>query len=528
MKNKYLVFSLSIFLLTGLATAASNQNVSVNESVTFENGDVQTSVGVGHGNEKVVDKIFAWSINKTVNGSSVSVEPADFSLVIDGNASDILRVNDYPNLPSNSSANISVFGDGIGSSQPYGWYNGTLNVSKKGNGFVNDSISVSVRVDDEVKPEFNNVDFGDLMATNSRDLVIDVTDNLNVSFVEATFLRQEVVNQTTGLKENTSVSSKNLTRSSDGSFKGVFTESGEIGSYWLKLTAGDESGNQQVFVESFNVNGLDSTTVLSDNFVFDTFQVKDESSFKFVENSQDKPFSITLNNLSYGGNESVNLGVLPPGADSPEVFDSGESRNYSDEGVYKLVLIHSGSDEVKGTHRVTGEVFVEKPGHHVAPVNVSASFSGTVKNLDKPSSTCERVKEFDGCVGYGLDQVRKLFDEEYNLSDDEDKSFAYLIGRIPTSDVEGSDKWGDELSLTFGEYNETVQQNTELKNRVDSLESSNGFKAALLLWLPFLLVGLGGGLFVYYLRVGQYIAFAQSKQKIIEKASVKEPKEGLN
>jgi len=172
-------------------------------------------------------------------------------------------------------------------------------------------------------------------------------------------------------------------------------------------------------------------------------------------------------------------------------------------------LLHSGSDEVKGTHRVTGEVSVVRPDQHVGRSRVSSVFTGTVKNLDKPPELCQRFSEFDGCIGYSLDSVRSLFDDRYNISDSESKDFAYLIGRVPTSEVEGSDSWGDETSLTIGEYNETLSENQDLKEEVDRKVGSI-WKTMFIIIIP-----IGGIIFAFIYFV--YPTYERDKSRFSER-----------
>lgn len=512
MKGKMLFFGISIFLLTGLVAAGNHTGFNISSE------SVDVNVSVNQFGENVAN-----ISSKYYDNSSSS---RNFDVNVSGNVSQIVDSPGSYTLFDNESSSFPVVAN-VPSDQQFGSYTGNLTMTGSSNSSFSDSVNLSVSVFDDIPPEFTDLNIDSVEATNTVDWMVRVEDNLNVSSVSGQVLRQEFVNGSAS--GNETVESFDFQRGSGSDWNHSFDQTDVIGQYFVEITAKDESNNSVSRTDGFEVTGLDSISVLSENFVFDTVQVKDEASFDFVRNRQEgKKFSIGLRNLSYGGNESVRLGVLPPNGESPEFLSVGDSRSYSDSGVYDLVLVHSGNDEVEGTHRVTGEIRVEKPGHHVSPVNVTSVFSGTVKNLDKPSSTCERVGEFDSCVAYSLDSAQSLFNEEYNISDSGDRSFAYLIGRVPTSDVEGSSEWGDELSLTFGEYNETLSENKRLSGRIEELESSNGFKAALLLWVPVLLTGFFGVLFVYYLRVGRYISYAQSRHKIIEKASVKNPEEGLN
>lgn len=517
MNKKTLLLLSSIVVFTALGSAVANTS-----KFNIENDRIDSTVSVNQFGVNIANISSKYVYNVT----NKSLSSDNYDVHVNGNVSTLLDAPSSFTLFNNESNSFPLVAN-VPESQRFGNYTGNLSMTSSQNLSRNDSVNISLTVVDDIKPEITSRSIESVQATNSVDWSVNAEDNLNVSSVSGKVFRQTYTNGTAS--GNVTVENFDFNESGTGVYSYTFSKTDVIGEYFLEMLISDESGNTVSETVGFTVDGLDSVNVLSENFVFDTVQAKDETGFQLVENKQSgKEFSISLKNLSYGGNGSVEIGVLPPNGESPEILGNGR-RSYSEEGVYELVLIHSGDNEVKGTHRVTGEVLVEKPVSHVKPVNVSSVFSGTVKNLDKPSSTCERVKEFDSCVGYSLDETRKLFDENYGLnSSGEDRSFAYLIGRIPTSDVEGSSSWGDELSLTFGEYNETIETNERQKRRIEELESGIGFRNALLLWMPVLLIGVGGGTMVYYFKVGQYIAFAQNKQKIIEKAQVKEPEEGLN
>ena len=358
------------------------------------------------------------------------------------------------------------------------------------------------------------------------------SDNLNTTRVNGSVVREfEEMQGNQSVLVNETVGSFDFERVSPGveEWTYSFSDTDTIGQYYLRVDAFDESNNSASFTESFKVEGLESVNVLESNFVFDTIRPKGETGIDLVNNSVGgTEFSVSLGDLSYDGNESVRVGLVPPSGESPEFFEINESKSFSEAGVYEVVLVHSGNDELKGTHRVTGELSVSKPGNHVRPRSVEVSFSGTVKNLDKPPETCERIAEFDSCIAYSLDQSRSLFDERFGIQGGNKTDYAYLIGRIPTSDVEGSDEWGDASSLTFGQYNKTEEEKERLQNRVESLESTNGLLWNLLIFVPLTLIGVGGGLGYWYYSIGQYVSIARSREKFLEKVDVMNPEEGLN
>jgi len=519
--NKKLLLGLALVSLIGAVSAASGDWTADNSTDSFniESGDIDASLSVNEFGSTIENVSSIYVDNNTQSRS--------FNVTVNGNVSQLL---DYPSTVTNfnnESSSFPLVGN-VPADQQFGNYTGNLSMVGLDNSNFSESVNVSVSVVDDIRPEFTDVSIGSVMSTESVGWSVSTSDNLNTTQIKGNVVRE--YNNSNSTLVNESVKSFNFTREGQSSeWSYTFGDTDVIGDYYLELTGFDESGNNVTRTESFEVNGLDSISVSESNFVFDTFRPKETSGFDLVNSSiEGKEFTIGLGNLSYGGNESVKFGVVPPGGESPEVFSVGEVKTYSKAGVYEVVLIHSGNDELEGTHRVTGDLTVDKPGQHVEPKTVDVSFSGTVKNLDKPPELCQRVKEFDSCIAYSLDQSRSMFESEYGVQDENSSDYAYLLGRIPTKSVEGSSEWGDEASLTFGQYNKTIERNEEQAITIHDLrESKNDWRTAFLVSI-FLFPGLGGLLFVWYLKIGQYVSFAQSRKKIIEKAEVVLPDEGLN
>lgn len=521
MNRKSLLLGLALASFLGFASGVSGDFTGDNttDSFSIESSDINANLSVNEFGTTIENVSSIYVDNVTQSRS--------FNVSVEGNVSELLDFPGTVTLFNNQSSSFPLVGN-VPVDQPFGGYKGNLSLTGLDNNNFSESVNVSISVVDDISPEFTDVNIGSVMSTESVDWSVVTNDNLNTTLVKGNVVRE--YNNSNSTLVNESVKKFNFTREGKvEEWSYTFKDTDTIGDYYLELTAVDESGNKASRVESFQVNGLNSISVSETNFVFDTFRPKQSSGFDLVNSSiEGKEFRLSLGNLSYGGNESLRFGVIPPGGESPEVFTVGEVKTYSEAGVYEAVLIHSGNDELEGTHRVTGDLNLVKPSQHVEPRNVEISFSGTVKNLDKPPETCQRVKEFDSCIAYSLDQSRSMFDAEYGIGDTNSTDYAYLIGRIPTSDVEGSDAWGDEASLTLGEYNETSVRNVELSERVESLEGENSVLWNAVIVMPVLFVGVGGGLFVWYLKIGQYVSFAQSRRKIIEKAEVVLPDEGLN
>ena len=457
------LFVSALFLgLVFSVAGASGEWTSDNATDTFSvsPGNVSESVSVNRYGMTLENVSLKYTDN-------LSTSTRSFETVVSGNVSEIVDFPSRVTLFHNESSSFPLVGN-VGESQGFGSYTGNLSLTATGNSNFTESVSLNISVFDDIDPVIDSASVNNVMSTETVSWSVEASDNLNVSGVEGSVLQEvEVSRGNSTVTENETVDQVSFD-SMDGMYNYTFSDSDSIGQYYLNLSVVDTSGNTVSSVYPFRVEGLESISVLEENFVFDTIRPKEDTSVDLVNSRiEGKNLSFRLENLSYGGNATVDIGVRPPNGDSPEILDAGETREFDQKGVYELVLLHSGSDEVKGAHRVTGEVSVVRPDQHVGRSRVSSVFTGTVKNLDKPPELCQRFSEFDGCIGYSLDSVRSLFDDRYNISDSESKDFAYLIGRVPTSEVEGSDSWGDETSLTIGEYNETLSENQDLKEEVD-------------------------------------------------------------
>jgi hypothetical protein len=511
-----------MLLMIGSVSAASgnwtNDNSTDTLTVTPEN--VSAKISVNQFGEELENFDLKYFDNASTGSRT-------FDLNASGNVSEIIDFPQTVTLFQNQSSSFPLIGN-VESSQRFGEYNGSLNVVGTGNSRFKENASLQINVFDNIEPSIDEVSIGDVMSTENVSWSVEASDNLNVSSVSGEVLRETTVSEDNEtVRVNETVKSFSFEKKG-GLYDYTFGDTGSMGQYYVNVSVNDTSGNKVSSVYPFKVNGLDSISVLSENFVFDTIRPKESTGFELVNSSiEGKELSFELKSLSYGGNESVSIGVRPPGAGSAEVLDVNSSRGYSEAGVYELVLVHSGNDELEGTHRVSGEVKVRRPSQHVGSSVVSSVFSGTVKNLDKPEETCQRFAEFNGCIGYSLDGVRSLFDGEFGINDSGTQDFVYMIGRIPTSDVEGSSEWGSETSLTLGEYNESEQTIRDQEARIEVLEGSRELWKNSFLFLFVVAPVMGGGLFIWYMKIGRYMSFGISGRKRIEKSKVKNPEEGL-
>jgi hypothetical protein len=476
-----------VITMTGNVAAQQSNNTTSNSSVENTWNFTETS------------------INRTF--SVGTTDSLDLGLVAEGNESEEVEISAEGNIsdfmysiesPVNTipGQEVRVLNQvSVDRSQSFGVFNGSINGV---GGNESESVNVSFKIVDDISPVIDSVSLPDLMSLTNSTFVVEARDNLNISSVEASIVREvEIKENNTTKTVNRSFKDEVVFEKTGGDrFEYVFGDSDVIGSYYANVTVTDTSNNSVSRVKGFSVDGLDSISVESTNFVFDTIRPKESTSEGFVVSDiSGKSFSVSLTDLGYGGNETVKVGVVPPEGDSPEIIEVGQTRSYSDSGVYSVELIHSGSDEVKGTHSVTGELRVVKPGQHVEPRNVSVSFSGTVKNVDKPPERCLKVAEFDACIGYSFDSVKKNFQDEYSVIGEENESFAYKISRVPIRQVEGSNEWKDSTSFTMGEYNESLTEAVQEKEKAEKVADSMTLQRNIagISALIFILITLGNG-----------------------------------
>lgn len=490
------------------------------DSFTASPSTVEKNISVNSFGQNVSDIQLNYVDNKTSSRT--------FKSNISGNASQFLGFPSSFTLFNDEKQSYELIAD-IPKDTQFGNYTGKLTVFDSGNSNFTLKRNISLNVLDDISPKIKDVSVDDVMSTEKTFWNVSTSDNLQVENVSGRILREFTGNDGEKFNETFKEGIVFSSESQDGSEWGyTFKDTSTISQYFLELQVEDGSGNTDSLTVPFQVDGLNSIETLKTNFVFDNVQTKSQVVEKIVDSGiEGKNVSFRLRNLSYGGNETVRIGVLPPEAETPELLDKTEEKTFTEEGVYRLALIHTGDEEAEGTHRVDGELTISKPSQHVEPTSQNVSFSGTVKNLDKPSEKCLRVEEFDSCISYSLEQAESLFDDEYGVNETGDRSYAYLIGRVPTSSVEGGDSWGSETSLTFDQY-ESLQREVEDKEQViKDLRSDNSTLMLVLVAAPFALTGLILGVVAWYFKVGRFIAVAVNRDRKIRRASVDDPEGGL-
>lgn len=393
--------------------------------------------------------------------------------------------------------------------QAFGTYNGTI---KGVGGNETSKVNVSLKIVDDIPPEIVSTDIQDSMALTDNKLKVDVKDNLNISSVKANISKVETITQGNQTVQVNQTFKEGIVfgNTTGTGYEYILTDTDEIGQYYVNITATDSSNNTVSKIEGFQIEGLDSISVDRGSFTFSTIRPKEETRESLINSEiEGKEFSVRLNDLSYGGNETVRFGIINEESDSPTYLEVNESLNLSDSGDYSLVLLHQGSDEVKGVHSVTGSFTLKKPDQHVKPRSVDISFSGTVKNVDKPPETCTRVQEFDSCIAYSFSATERLFEDKYGDLDSYNQSHVFMISRLPTSEVEGTEEWSSSTSLAMGEYNKTLEENEELRDKLDRKVDSYWKILAVL----FLVFGGGTAAFLHFI----YPTFELDRKRFREK-----------
>lgn len=466
----------AVFLaVIGMVSAANNSSMSYNESIDFTENGFTGNVSVGHGTQPITALELERKAVKTVNGSKQNLGPAQFNLSLSGNVSRIGKVYNQV-VGAEETVAFNVYGDGIGSSQPYGWYNGSVSAVKTGDSSVNASIPVNVLVVDGVSPNFEGIDVSGMMATNSQVVSVDVVDNIETVNVSGAFIYEEVVNKSTGERRNVTVQNVVFQERNDGSWTTKFNESSEIGGYYLTVSAVDGSGNKASQVRGFRVNGLDSIRVLETDFDFKDMRPRTDANperrveRRIFEKELDKPLKIRLENgFSHRRvNSSMTVGIRHEDSENiQKLYTEGENKgvlNVTSPGVYYLVVY---SDSKGDTY--DGELEFEAVPQHVEIPDV-IRFTGTVVDPEYPEIPDEKeLGSFTGSLEFLLNE------------NDVPTGIRFIGEQRDLTGCRGADSWSNCIpGFSLGEIDEVKQENQDLEKRNNSLVLQRNAAAVIL------------------------------------------------
>jgi len=184
-----------------------------------------------------------------------------------------------------------------------------------------------------------------------------------------------------------------------------------------------------------------------------------------IENDVESPFNLSIDSLTYEGNTSLKIGIIPPDASQPRFFDGGKL-SFSETGEYALVVKSVEEEPEQGLFEYTGSLRIKVPPQHYELEKVF--FGGKIDSFGypEPKQIYEGSSEFEGYIGYSFESVEDEFEDLYgSLDSDQGVDYAYKISRIPVDACRGNEDWGSCSTLTMGEYQDTQESNDRLKNQ---------------------------------------------------------------
>lgn len=481
-----LPFNVSYHPNSGIVKNQSNRTFNATVSVPdgFEPGEYQAGIVFVFENRSSIQRSFTvrvpeernWTISNASVKQNVSVGSSgrlgtitlsnsgnarvDLETVTSGRLAEYIVVNQfissYPGLEKQV-----VLEYRIPKTTPFGRYNGTITLTDR-NG-VNRSVNVSTRFRDVIDPQVSALQLSDMMATTTQSIRVAASDNIGVSNISVNVTRQasETQGNTTVLVNRSVVVAELEHQPNSNLWTYEFKQSSEIGQYFARFVVTDEAGNTVILNRSFQVKGLDATQVLEPNFQFTSIRQGNEGEKVVIQNEIKSPFTLELERFAYAGNATIQVGVRPPGASSPEFFDAeGSTLEFEKQGEYTLVIDSRGEEKEQGIYDFDGRLTISVPKQHF---NVSdIVFSGKVNSDDYPDPQETLMEEFRGYIGYG--NVVEEFEKRYGtVGNDDSREYAYFIGRIPAEQCRGSSSWGDCTSFTMGTIEDVTEENDRMR-----------------------------------------------------------------
>jgi len=387
-----------------------------------------------------------------IDGRGNSVQEVDLN--VSGNVSDFVTLLDTDKfVPVNGSRPVNLVYD-IPRNKDFGNYNGSLVVNTSDR---SRNVSLNLSLVDEINPEFESSNVSDFMATNPQTFSVDVSDNLKVVNASAKIVREysKVVNETTNETElvNETISEALMNRSSDNyqrwlyDFKDVDT----IGDYYVTFNISDESNNSANMTKGFRVQGLDSITVLNNDFEFkDSRPRNEEDPSRLIEKevfskSSDKELDLYLSDLDFGENNSVYIGIRNEDmSNTKDLYSDGQMNNLTltDPGEYSLVVYSS--DE---GFSYEGALNLRPVSQHVE-IDERILFKGAFVDPEFPELPGERsLGSFSGRM-------------EFVTNDNGvPVGLVYEGQQMDISDCKGADSWSNCLpGYTLGEIPDVRQK----------------------------------------------------------------------
>lgn len=389
-----------------------------------------------------------------------------FDVELTGNATSFLDAPKQFTLFGNETSSFPVVAN-IPAVQKPGFYQLNLSMTGRKNSNFTGYTGINVSVADDINPVVESLSVDSVQATESVEWRASVTDNLNISSVTGSVYRVETVTVNNTTQQNNvsigeGVKFESLGRGLD-TFTYTFTETSQIGDYYLVLNASDSSGNSVVERKSFQVNGLDSITVLNGDFSFKDSRPRTEDSpkrqveKKVFSKKAGEDLGLELSDFGSltGNNTSLTIGVrYEDSANIQELYQDEEfySVTVDQPGDYYLVAFSEDSG-----FSYDGTLMLSPVDQHVS-FDRSIEFNGAFVDPDYPELPEDRsIGSFDGSMSFVLNEngvptgirfegVQNDIDDCQNAESWSNCIPGFSLGEIPevkqeNTDLESANKW---------------------------------------------------------------------------------------
>jgi len=418
-----------------------------------------------------------WSITNTSFITSLSVgNNGDLGQVVienTGNTGAVLDVNAtrnitpyYDQLPADVSTNAGqektvVLQYQVPADTAFGTYGGQLRFTDDRNRTA--AVNLSIPFRDERQPSTDLELPDEVMATTAPEWTVVATDNLDVATVTANVSRMVTVRRNNStVQVNRSVGIVDFTHEAHtDQWTTEFTATENRGRYYANISVTDAAGNTVHRIHRFDVVALDAVNVLRPNFRMDGIRAQQQATAEVIRNTVESPFTLTLDRFDYGGNSSVEIGVIAPSADSPVYFDQvDDSKEFSETGTYTVVVESRGSEARPRTYQYDTVIGVTAPDQHVKVSDIV--FRGQLISGSCPQTRKVETGGFHGILTCG-DPVQ-AFEDRYGPSNaTTGQSYAYVFGRVPEEVCLGDDQWGDCTDWSMGIIQDVEDANDRLR-----------------------------------------------------------------
>jgi len=486
--------STGTFLDTNVSDEPGNYNVSIdfsNGSTVYEEISIDEYSEWNFSEESVVTNasvLSGGSVNLSIE--SIGNSPVTLDLTNSGNLSELnFQVQSPVTVLPNTEKTV-VNGFSVPRSQGFGWYNGTVTAK---NGAVTDSVNVSVRIFDDIKPEIESRSFPDLMALQDGVFSVGASDNLEVANVNGGvwFSTTELQGNET-VEVNRTLTEMDFNKTSTGNnWEYVLTDTDKEGKYYYQVTVSDDSNNSRNITGNFQINRLNSIQVLENDFEFKDMRPRTDDNperqveQKIFRKDFEKELVIGLTDFTHRkNNSSMTVGVKRLDDENLQVlYSDGEFRGnitVTETGDYELVVY---SDSQGDTY--SGDIKLYPVAQHEELENSGViRFSGTVVDPEYPELPTNRsIGSFSGSL--------EFVENENGVA----TGIAFNGVTTDIDECKGVDTWNDCIpGYTLGELPEARSQVEKWKKQASDAVFWRNF---------FMVIGIGFPFFSVYNRFSQ-------------------------